>query len=183
MAGHDQNLRAQFTQLTSYWAETCPHLQAYVHSMVSNYEDAEDIVQQVAVVAAERFDTYDPERPFKHWAMGIARIITLEYYKRSKNKQVVFVDGATIDKYTKYFAEEFDTSSDMLPKLRNCMARLTQRSRHLLELRYVRALRPGEIAERLDTTANTIRVALFRIRTALRDCISTTSVPVETDET
>lgn len=183
MTGKSNITREQFTQLASLWAETCPHLQAFVHSMVTNHEDAEDIVQQVAVVVSERFDAYDPNRPFKHWAIGIARNLVFEYFKSTKKKQVVFIDSSSIEKYGEFYCDRFDPQAELVPKLKNCVARLTQRSRHLLELRYVRAMTPTQIADRLDTTANTIRVALFRIRTALRDCISQSTASPETDET
>lgn len=183
MSGKTNITREQFAQLASLWAETCPHLQAFVHSMVNNHEDAEDIVQQVAVVVSERFDTYDQARPFKHWAIGIARNVVLEYFKRNKKQHVIFIDSLSMEKYGEFYEERFDPQAELMPKLKHCMARLTKRSRHLLELRYVRSLTPKQIAHRLDTTANTVRVALFRIRVALRDCMAQSTTATESEST
>lgn len=166
------------TQLARLWAEACPLLRSYVHSMVNNYEDGQDIVQQVAVRAAERFDTYDKERPFKYWAIGIAKNIILDYYKKTKRSPVVFVDPQSFNRYSEICTEEFDKLSESVSYLKKCIAKLTKRSRQLIDLRYARNLTHPQIADRLDTTAATIRVALFRIRVALKDCI-TKSITME----
>ncbi len=174
-AGSNQDCN---TQLARLWAEACPLLRSYVHSMVNNYEDGQDIVQQVAVRAAERFDTYDQNRHFKHWVIGIAKHIILDYYKKTKRDPLILVDPNSFNRYSEICAEEYDKLAETTPYLRRCMAKLTKRSRQLLDLRYARSLTHPQIAERLDTTATTIRVALFRIRVALKDCI-TRSIAME----
>ena len=43
-----------------------------VAALVPNVTDAEDIVQQAAMALWEKFDTYDPARPFTPWACRFA---------------------------------------------------------------------------------------------------------------
>ena len=44
----------------------------YVAVLVPNLADAEDIVQQTALALWEKFDAYDPNRPFTPWACRFA---------------------------------------------------------------------------------------------------------------
>lgn len=178
---HSNSPETRFAHLTSMWTETYPLLLSYVRSMVIHLEDAEDIVQQVGVTAAERFDTYDPSRPFKPWVIGIARNLVLEYYRSTKNKQVILFDNQLIDRYCSYYTEQYDAPSELVPRLESCIAKLSSRSRQLLELRYVRAMSPAMIGDYLGTSSGVIRVTLHRIRSALRDCIMRSQANVESE--
>ncbi len=179
---NDNLTEKHFSQLTKMWTETYPLVLSYVRSMVIHFDDAEDIVQQVAVTAAERFGTYDPNRPFKPWVLGIARNLVLEYYRSNKNKQVILFDNQLIDRYCAYYTEQYDPPSALVPKLEVCVSKLSSRARHLLELRYVRALSPAAIADQLGTNSGVIRVTLHRIRAALRDCITHASDSIALDK-
>ena len=55
--------------------------------------------------------------------------------------------------------------------LDGCCEKLSPESQRLLALRYEQELPSHQIAERLQSTAEAVRVALFRIRTALKACI------------
>lgn len=46
-----------------------------------------------------------------------------------------------------------------------------ERSRQILRLRYVEALSPGRIAQRLGVRAGAVRTLLSRVRADLRDCV------------
>jgi RNA polymerase sigma factor (sigma-70 family) len=56
--------------------------------------------------------------------------------------------------------------------LEQCFERLPKQSRQMVRLRYEEELPSHTIAERLSSTAEAIRVALFRIRGALKECIA-----------
>ena len=45
----------------------------YVAALVPNLADVDDIVQQTAISLWEKFDAYDPARPFTPWGMASAR--------------------------------------------------------------------------------------------------------------
>jgi RNA polymerase sigma-70 factor (ECF subfamily) len=61
-------------------------LYAFVKSRVSNQSDAEDVVQNVNRVLLNKEKDYDPNYPFKGWAIGIAKWQILAYYKKEKRK-------------------------------------------------------------------------------------------------
>ena len=56
--------------------------------------------------------------------------------------------------------------------LDTCLRKLPPKSREILQLRYEQDLPSHSIADALGSTAEAIRIALFRIRNGLRDCIA-----------
>lgn len=61
-----------------------PRLRAYVRSMVFNPGDVDDLLQDVATIGWEKFGTFEPERPFDAWLLGIARNRVLQYFQAQK---------------------------------------------------------------------------------------------------
>lgn len=154
------------------WAGIHPTVLAYVRSMVNRPEDAEDIVQQVAV-AIMSDDTERPEdRHFNGWVLGIARNRVLKYWRDEKRHRVVMFNTETIDRVASFYLENMPRNSTVVEALEQCMTRLTQRARHLLELRYVRDMKPRDMSERLGLSSRGISVTLCRIRESLRTCIN-----------
>ncbi len=54
----------------------------YVAALVPNVIEAEEIVQQTALTLWEKFDTYDPTRPFTPWACRFALNKTRQWMER-----------------------------------------------------------------------------------------------------
>jgi RNA polymerase sigma-70 factor (ECF subfamily) len=52
-----------------------------------------------------------------------------------------------------------------------CLAKLTDRSRKLLHMRYFEDLPPQQIGIILGMASQSVRVSLSRIRTALSECV------------
>ncbi len=153
------------------WTKVYPTVLAYVRSMVSRHEDAEDIVQQVALAILAD----DAERPAVHhfnaWVLGIARNKVLQYWRDDKYKRVVVFNSEAVDRLAAFYLDNLPKHSRVTEALEHCLARLTQRARHLLELRYVRDMKPQAIGERMNLSSRGISVTLCRIRESLRTCI------------
>ena len=52
---------------------------AYVHVLVRNYTDAEDVVQQTSLVLWRKFGEYQPGTSFAAWACGVGRFEALDF--------------------------------------------------------------------------------------------------------
>ena len=60
-------------EVTRLWTLAVPAVSAFVASLVRDFPDCDDVLQDTAVAVIESFDRYDPERSFVGWALGIAR--------------------------------------------------------------------------------------------------------------
>src|SRR4051794_12552203 len=65
-------------QLARLWTESQPVVAAFILSVIPDFHQAEDVLQQVAVVLVREFDRFDPSRPFLPWALGIARNLAMK---------------------------------------------------------------------------------------------------------
>ena len=157
-------------RLTELWNEAQPVVAAFVHGHVRNFHDSEDLIQEIACTVADRFRTYDEARPFTPWALGVARFKILKYY-RKQNRDFPLLEQEVADEAIEIFVEEADNYSSFRAALKHCVARLTNRSRLLLELRYVHDMKPMSIARYLGFTPGATRTALHKIRAALGECI------------
>ena len=104
--------------------------------------------------------------------MGIARHKALDFYRRkSARGRALLMDAATIDQLVRAneeIAEEIDVRREAFHQ---CMGKMPAKARQLLEMRYKADLSPGEIAARSKAGESAVKMALFRLRNALRDCI------------
>lgn len=155
------------------WVKVQPALTAFLIASTPQFSDAEDLLQEVAVEVARRFDDYDPSRPFLPWAIWVAKIQIANFYRARQRSPVKFV-GESIDALGEACDRIQVTLSEEKWALEKCLTSLTGRSRTLLQLRYFDDLSPQEIGSRTGMTAGAVRIALSRTRSALLSCVQST---------
>lgn len=163
-----REMRRQFARL---WSRSEKSVQAYVFSLVPSFHDAEDVIQQVAEEAAGQFDQYDPDRPFEAWVIARAKFRILDHFRKTGRDRHVFND-ALVELLAESQIARVSQVDPRAEALEHCLQELPPRSRKLLDLRYVNAMQPMQIAEQIDSTTGSVRVTLHRIRNLLRDCIA-----------
>lgn len=165
----------QVKQATRLWTLALPAVSAFVTSVVRDFRDRDDVLQDVAVAVMESFGSYDPERPFVAWAIGVARNQVGLYLRRRRRDRLVF-DEATIECLASAFDGVGARENHKLDFLHECLKLLQGRTRQLCELRYRDDLKPAAIAERVGMSANNVAKALQRVRDQLRECIERKAV-------
>lgn len=156
--------------MAELWHKWQPTISAYLQAAVPNYHDAEDLLQQVAVAVARDFDKYDPQTPFGHWAIAIARHRVLNF-RRSKAMSKVVFSQETMDLLAEVLPDEPPVTSDFKAVLDQCLEKLQDRARAVLSLRYEEDLRADDIAPRLGMSSSAVSVLLHRTRKALAHCV------------
>ena len=157
---------------TRHWTLAQPAVSAFVTSVVRDFRDRDDVLQDVAVAVVESFDRWDSERPFVAWAIGIARNqVGLYLRRRRRDRQILEFDAETMDSLAGAFSSVGEGGEPRLDFLHECLKLLEGRARTMCELRYQQDLKPAAIAEAIGMTANTVAKSLQRIREQLRDCI------------
>jgi RNA polymerase sigma-70 factor (ECF subfamily) len=71
------------------WTLAQPAVSAFITSVVRDFRDRDDVLQDVAVAVIESFGRWDPERPFVAWAIGVARNQVGLYLRRRRREQHV----------------------------------------------------------------------------------------------
>ena len=152
------------------WTANLPSVAAYIRSFTHDFHDAQDILQDVSVAVVRKYDEYDRSKPFVAWAIGIARNEMLAY-RRRKGVYRQFFDDECFEKIGEAFAAEEEDVSPLLEALQKCMKHASGKSTGLLRLRYIDGLRYEDIAKTLKVSVGSIKVAMHRMRAALRDCV------------
>lgn len=158
--------------LSRYWLQAQAAVASYVACMVPDFHDAEDVMQSVASAVIKKFDTYDSERPFVAWAIGIARYEVLNYRRSSQSDPHIFSEAAMKRIENSYQKVEPDIDPYRIA-LHECLGGLAERGRKLIEMRYLYGLKTGRIAKRVGMTPAAVSAMLYRVRGALRNCMDT----------
>lgn len=165
MADREQFLEAFLT----YQAD----LRAFLAALVRNRQDCEDVFQETALTLWQKYDQYDPQRPFGAWAKGIAANKVLQFRTRSGRAPTIFSPDTILSIVDALNRKESRRPPwpSALDALEKCTEMLPQRSRDILILRYREGWSIGQIAARLGSTPAAVAMAFSRIRARLYDCV------------
>ncbi|QDU82494.1 RNA polymerase sigma factor [Polystyrenella longa] len=162
-------------QAARQWTLAQPAVSAFVTSVVRDFGDRDDVLQDVAVAVIESFDSYDPDYPFVPWAIGVARN-QVGMYLRSRRRDLLVFDDDTVTCLAIAIQDVEYEKSTQFDFLYDCLGTLESRSHRLLELRYQQDMKPAAIALRVEMSANSVAKALQRIRDRLRECLERKNV-------
>lgn len=145
-------------------------LRAFAMSLVPNWADAEDVLQQANLVLWKKFDQFQVGTEFFAWAARIVYLEAKDFRKRKLRSKIRFGD-----EFFDAIADEATEMSDELARrqqvLGDCVARLPEKHRQLLRLRYEHGGSGVQIAGTSGRSVDAIYNALCRIRKALVDCV------------
>jgi len=153
-----------------YWTQAQPVVAGYINSMMPDAHEAEDVLQEVAVVLLRKFGDYDPERSFVAWALGVTKFEILSA-RRSHARSFITYHGELMDAVADVYDELSPELEARGRALTRCLKKVKGRARELLKLRYEKSLKPGRIAQMLEMAAGTVRVQLSRLRASLGECV------------
>ncbi len=161
-------------ELAIFWAQSQPQIANYINAQVSNFQDADDIMQNVAVITVDKFDTFDRSGSFTAWAIGIARNLILMYYAE-KRKNRLMLDSDAISIISEVYEDDLQSIMEHKKKvsnhLKSCLKVLKTKWKKIVEMHYYYEFSPNRIAQQLSMTRNNVFVSLHRIRLALKNCV------------
>jgi len=145
-------------------------LAGYVHSLIPQWSDAEDVLQETKLRLWDQFDQFRPGADFAAWAFTIATYMVRAYRKKSHRQRLCFNEDV-LQRITDRVPEASLMDSGRVAALINCVRTLSERCRRLLQLFYVDHQSVKDIAWDLDRSPTATYQALSRIRRSLRGCV------------
>ena len=167
----ERSFQAEFAE---YLRQAQTRLYGYIHSLVRDLNDADDLFQQTAVILWKKFGEYDRRRSFFTWACGIARLEVASFLRGRSRQRLYFSDDLNlmlIEAQAEASDEDLEDRRDALAK---CMEKLRQRDRELLTECYGELSGVQEAAGRHSRSPQSVYNSLRRIRRALFECIGRT---------
>lgn len=144
---------------------------AYVRTLTGRPQDADDVFQDVTLVLWKKRGEFAVGTSFLAWACRVAFFEVLAFAKRRQRGGLVCFDETLLADLAVHAAERAHVASERLTALRECMDRLPDRSRELIERRYAPGGNVKRLADEIGRTANSLSVTLHNIRRSLLECI------------
>jgi RNA polymerase sigma-70 factor (ECF subfamily) len=149
-------------------------LYGYIHSLLRDLNDADDLFQQTTLILWKKFAEYDPRRSFFSWACGVARLEVANFLRSRGRQRLYFSDDLNlllIETHAEVPDDELEARREALTR---CVEKLRQRDRELLAECYGATADIPEVAGRHGRSPHSIYNSLRRIRRALFECIGRT---------
>ncbi len=154
-------------------------LRGFIRMLGVRPESVDDIAQETFVVAYKKLTMFERGTNFGAWLRTIARNLVRNELRRQGRRRVLanevaeFLLSRADEKATHPSAEveQAEQRERQVAALRDCLRELPERSRRLVQQRYFEQLSLGVIAAYENTNANNVSQILFRLRSALFNCI------------
>lgn len=141
----------------------------YISYRINNHHDTEDLVSQVFERVIQKFGTYNPKRSvFEAWLIGIARNTVTDYLRAKKRFFNISLDSV-IDFFSgSSQPEEVSVINENKASLVKALAKLGEKERNVVALKYAAELKNTDIAEIMGISDSNVGVILFRSLKKLR---------------
>lgn len=147
-----------------------PAIRAFVRRLVPSRADADDVMQEAAVVLWDKFVEFREGGDFRAWAFGIARFKVLSWL-RDKRRDRLVLSEAVVEMIAEETAREEPHLARQRAALERCAEKLGPGQRDLLLAAYQPESRIQEVAAHSGRTIAGFYQWLHRMRRLLLDCL------------
>ena len=158
---------ADFVRL---WTQCQPQVRRYIGMLIPRSADADDVLQQTATRLWEKFQEYDPERPFVSWAIRFAYHEVLSWRQRQARSRLVFSEEV-VAQLDATINDESSLLEMRRRALDGCLKKLTERERDLLLSRYSKHGFIQQEAKKSRISAHKLYYVIDKLRFQLLKCI------------
>jgi RNA polymerase sigma-70 factor (ECF subfamily) len=157
--------------------EALPEHEAWLRTTLlarlGNWEEVEEVMQEVAVAAANQSAKAEPIERVGPWLYRVA-LRQMMLLRRKAGRRRKLIQGVIqakqpteVDTQT-YSPLDFLMVEERREQVRQAMVGMSERDRQLLMLKYVEGLSYADIAKRVGVTASAVQSRLHRARAELR---------------
>jgi RNA polymerase sigma-70 factor (ECF subfamily) len=170
----EEDVQSRKTMFAEYLRQEQTRLYAYIHSLVRDLNDTDDLFQQTTLIIWKKFGDFDPGRSFFAWACGIARLEVANFLRGRARQRLYFSDDLSVLLIEAQAETTNEELEDRREALGRCVEKLRQRDRELLAECYGDSPGIHEAAGRRGRSPQSVYNSLRRIRRALFECVTFT---------
>ncbi len=163
--------QARRTEFAEYLRQYQGRLFGYIHSLVRDTDDADDLFQQTTLTLWKKFDDFQRDLSFFAWACGVARFEVANFLRARGRDRLYFSDELNLMLVEAHAELTEEDREDQREALARCLEKLRQRDRQLLEDCYADPDGVNAVAQRLGRVPQSVHNSLRRIRRALFECV------------
>ena len=165
---------AATVEFAEYLRRDQARIYGYLHSLVRDLNDADDLFQQTTLIMWKKFAEFDRRRSFFSWACGIGRLEVANFLRSRGRHRLYFSDELNlllVEAQAEMTNAEQEARREALAR---CVAMLRERDRELLAACYGDAAGVHAAADRHGRSSQSVYNSLRRIRRALFECVTRT---------
>ncbi len=159
---HQQFLRAFTTHE--------PAVRAFVRRLVPSRADADDVLQEVAIVLWTKFDEFRDSGDFRAWACGIARFKVLSWL-RDKGRDRLTLDSDVVELIAVDSIRHEPHLQRQRDALETCFEKVPSAERELLARAYQPDTKIHDVAANSGRSVGGFYQWLYRMRQMLLECV------------
>jgi RNA polymerase sigma-70 factor (ECF subfamily) len=159
-----------YEEFLGLFARSQSRVQAYIRSLVPDAADSDDVFQATSLVLWRSFETFDKDKEFLPWALGVARHQVLMFWRTKRRDRHVFSE-ALIATLADDALGHAATTTDRQRALDACVESLPLRQRDLIRMFYGENKSADTIAASWDRTVHAVYKALKVMRKSLLECV------------
>lgn len=153
-------------------------LLAYINAIVQDDHMAEDIFQDVSILAINKCSEIHDETHLNKWIRKAARDKSIDELRRLRRQPLQLSENVVVKLEGEWDAYGTSKTSSMVDALRLCLKKLSPYAAQLVRLRYVDGLTGNALATRVQRKTATVYVALSRVHRTLGQCVKKHAQPV-----
>ncbi|MFE5322036.1 sigma-70 family RNA polymerase sigma factor [Paenibacillus sp. NPDC056579] len=135
----------------------------YICYRINNHYAAEDLCSQVFEAVISKYDSFSPEKSnFEVWLFAIARNSVADYFRMQKRRADFSLNSILNRVFPKPSPEDIVIRDDNHRALFKALAKLNDKERHIIAMKYAAGLKNSEIAELMGVSGSNIGVVLYR---------------------
>jgi RNA polymerase sigma-70 factor (ECF subfamily) len=176
MQQHRPDRHAEFLRA---FATHEPAVRAFARRLVPTRADADDVMQEVAVVLWEKFDEFRKDGDFKAWACGIARFKALSWI-RDKSRDRLVLDSDVVELIATQSLSGESRLQQQREALESCLEKVSPEERGLIARAYQSDVKISEVAATSGRSVGGFYQWLYRMRQLLLECVKREIAPEST---
>jgi RNA polymerase sigma-70 factor (ECF subfamily) len=150
-------------------------LRAFLSTMLPTCHDIDEVVQDACLVAWRKYADFHyqnptPDEEFVRWVCSIAKYEALRYRRENVRRELVF-DESLLEHLADIQLHHAERLIRRETILQDCLHRLPEKDRSLVQQRYRAGGSAAAAAEDLGRTVSAVHKALARIRRLLANCV------------
>ncbi|MGE5356006.1 MAG: RNA polymerase sigma factor [Deltaproteobacteria bacterium] len=145
----------------------------YALRLTEDVNDAEDIMQELAIKIWETGEDFKKIENKEAWCMSVTRNMSIDKIRNNKKRAYegldVVPDAGNIDSSR---PDDELVSKDMIGRIKKLISSLPENYKTVIHLREIEEMSYKEIAEIMQTDIQNVKVFLFRARKMLQQLVT-----------
>ena len=142
---------------------------SFAYAVLRDFHEAEDVYQEAATIVMRKADDFTGGS-FEAWFWAILRNVVGTRIRKTK-RSMVLADPELLERVGNAFMKESPARRVEQEYLMDCLERLTDKAREVLEWRFMEGASCAGIAHRLKKSIHATYAIIKRAKQAVHDCV------------